>query len=156
MKNIILSCAIAVMAISNSFKKEDKQPPPFVIDECTYIQPILENEGMEEKYQYTRTIKFYYKDPMPKPIELRNGTFVSGYCSDQTEVTFVTMLNDTVKAVSVKDLNCVIRATVNFEQIDIVKLRKAKLKILKIKNLVSDNEYVYYIHTDYFQKYLKP
>jgi hypothetical protein len=28
--------------------------------------------------------------------------------------------------------------------------------MLKIKNLVSDNEYVYYIHTDYFQKYLKP
>ena len=93
---------------------------------------------------------------MPKPIELRNGTFVSGYCSDQTEVTFITMLNDTIKRTSVKNLNCIIRATVNFEQIDIVKLQKAKLKMLKIKNLVSDNEYVYYIHTDYFQKYLKP
>ncbi len=156
MKNVLLSVIIAGMAIFDFLKPEDNQPPPFIIDECTYIQPILENEDMEEKYRYTRSIKFYYRDPMPGPIILRNGTIISSYCSDQSEVTFITMLNDTIKQKSVKSLNCKISAIVNFEQSEVYKLKKAKLKIFKIKNLVSENEYTYHIHTDYFQKHLIP
>jgi hypothetical protein len=155
MKNLLLSCAIGIMAFIKSSRKEDMQPPPLIIDECNYIQPILENASMDKEYQYTRTIKFYYKDPMEKPIKLRNNNFVSSYCSDQSEVTFITMLNDTIKRTSVVNLNCIIRANVNFEKEDVIKLRKSKIKIFKIKNLVSDNEYVYHMHTDYFQKYLK-
>lgn len=156
MKNILLSVMIAIMAVFDYSKPIDNQPPPLIIDECTYIQPIVENEDLDDEYKYTRSIKFYYRDPMPNPVILRNGSIVSSYCSDQSQITFITMLNDTITQLSVKSLNCKIAAIANFEQSDIIKLKKAKLKIFKIKNIVSENEYTYHIHTDYFQKYLIP
>lgn len=156
MRNIILSVLIAAFGLFKSYSYKSQQPPPFIIDENTYIQPILENETMEEKYQYTRTIKFYYIDPMPEPVVLRNGNLLHNYCSDRTQVTFITLASDTIKAISVQNLNCKISAIVNFEQSDVYKLTQSKLKIMKLKNLVTDNEYTYYLITDYFQKYLKP
>jgi hypothetical protein len=147
---------IAFIGIFKSYTYTSNQPPPFIIDENTYIQPILENETLEEKYQYTRTIKFYYIDPMPEPVVLRNGNLVRNYCSDRTQITLITLGGDTIKATSTQNLNCRISAIVNFEQEDVYKLTLSKLKILKIKNLVTDNEYTYYLVTDYFQKYLKP
>ena len=156
MRNILLSVMIAFIGIFKSYNYTGNQPPPFIIDENTYIQPILENETMEEKYQYTRTIKFYYIDPMPTPIVLENGKLLNNYCSDRTEVTLITLADDTIKQVSVQNLNCKISAIVNFDQADVYRLTKSKLKIMKLKNLVTDNEYTYYLVTDYFQKYLKP
>ncbi len=156
MRNILLSVMIAFIGIFKSYTYTSNQPPPFIIDENTYIQPILENETLEEKYQYTRTIKFYYIDPMPEPVVLRNGNLVRNYCSDRTQITLITLGGDTIKATSTQNLNCRISAIVNFEQEDVYKLTLSKLKILKIKNLVTDNEYTYYLVTDYFQKYLKP
>ena len=156
MRNILLSIMIAAFGIFKSSGYVSNQPPPFIIDENTYIQPILENETLEDKYQYTRTIKFYYIDPMPKAISLSNGNLMHNYCSDRTQVTFITLANDTIRQISVQNLNCKISAIVNFEPDQIFKLTQSKLKIMKLKNLVTDNEYTYYLVTDYFQKYLVP
>ena len=155
MRNIILSVLIATFGLFKSYSYKSEQPPPFIIDENTYIQPILENETMDEKYQYTRTIKFYYIDPMPEPVVLRNGNLLHNYCSDRTQVTFITLAGDTIRAISVQNLNCKISAIVNFDQSDIYKLTQSKLKLMKLKNLVTDNEYTYYLVTDYFQTHLK-
>lgn len=156
MRNILLSIMIAAFGIFKSSNYTGQQPPPFIVDNNTYIQPILENETLEEKYHYTRTIKFYYIDPMPKPIALSNGNLMHNYCSDRTQVTFITLADDTIRQISVQNLNCKISAIVNFEPDQIFKLTQSKLKIMKLKNLVTDNEYTYYLVTDYFQKYLIP
>lgn len=147
---------IALFGIFKNNQYTSKQPPPLIIDENTYIQPILENETLDDKYHYTRTIKFHYIDPMPKAVVLNNGSLMHNYCSDRTQVTFITLANDTIKQISVQNLNCKISAIVNFEPDQIFKLTQSKLKIMKLKNLVTDNEYTYYLVTDYFQKYLIP
>ena len=131
-----------------------EQPAPFVIDSTTRVQPIIENLEIEKKYQYTRTIKFYYKDPMPVPLTLSRGDKLRSYCSDSTLITFITANSDTVIQPSVKRMSCQILAVVNFEPFEVSKLLKSPVNTLIIKNCVTENSYTYKLNTDYFQKNL--
>jgi hypothetical protein len=130
-----------------------EQPAPLVIDSTTSIQPIVENIDIEKKFHYTRTVKFYYKDPMPNPITLSRGDKLRSYCSDSTLVTFITD-KDTVTVASVKRMSCQILAVINFKPGDVSKLLKNPVKTLVIKNCVTENSYTYKLNTDYFQKHL--
>ncbi len=131
------------------------QPSPLILKDTTkdttIIQPIIENIDMNREYQYIRTIKVYYKDKMPKPIDLKKGPPLDGYCSDITRLTFITDRNDTISRISVQRLSCRILAIVNFETEDMTKLKASPVKQIKIYNDVTENTYTYNIHTAYFQ-----
>lgn len=131
------------------------QPNPLVLTDTTkdttFIQPIIENIDMDKQDQYVRTIKVYYKDRMPKPIDLKKGPPVDGYCSDATRLTFITDRNDTISRTSVRRLSCRILAIVNFETEDIDKLKLSPVKQIKIYNEVTENTYTYNMYTTYFQ-----
>ena len=132
------------------------QPRPLILTDTTkdttFIQPIVENIDMDKKYQYVRTIKVYYKDRMPKPIDLKKGPPVDGYCSDATRLTFITDRNDTISRMSVQRLSCRILAIVNFETEDMDKLKASPVKQIKIYNDITENTYTHNIRTTYFQQ----
>lgn len=151
----ILIVCMFISGISEVSNRVDSSTPePLVIDSTTTVQPISENTDLDKELQYTRTIKFYYRDPMKTPIALSRGGKLVSYCSDSTVVTFVTALGDTVSRPSVKRMSCQILAVVNFEKEDINALLKSKVKTLTIMNCVTDNSYTYELNTDYFQRNL--
>ena len=132
------------------------QPNPLILrdttKDTTIIQPIIENIDMTKQYQYVRTIKVYYKDRMAKPIDLKKGPPVDGYCSDITRLTFITDRNDTISRTSVQRLSCRILAIINFETEDMDKLKASPVKQIRIYNEVTENIYTYNIRTTYFQQ----
>jgi hypothetical protein len=132
------------------------QPNPLILRDTTrdttIIQPIVENIDMAKEYQYVRTIKVYYKDRMPKPIDLKKGPPVDGYCSDATRLTLITDRNDTISRVSEQRLSCRILAIINFETEDMDKLKASPVKQIRVYNDITENTYIYDIHTTYFQK----
>jgi hypothetical protein len=134
---------------------EMSQPKPLILRDSTQdtviIQPIVENIDMNKQYQYIRTIKVYYKDRMAKPIDLKKGPPVDGYCSDSTKLTFITTLNDTISRYSTKHLSCRILGVVNYTDQDINKLKKSPTKEIWIYNRVTENTYKYKVYTSYFQ-----
>lgn len=132
-----------------------EQPEALYIDSNTYIQPILENEDSAIEYRFIRTLKVYYKDPMTKPLYLKDGTPLSSYCSDQTKLELITFRNDTISQISTRRMSCQILAIINLTEDDIFYLKNTRVKEIIITNMVTDNRYSYFINTDYFQKTLK-
>jgi hypothetical protein len=127
-----------------SFLSINRPPEPLSIGE-TRIVPIVENEDLGPKYWYIRTIKLYYKDRMPRSIELRKGLPIDSYCSDETDLTFYSN-SDSLTIKSYKQLSCEILAIYNLSEKDSDWLKSHLVYRIKINNIVTENKY--YINMD--------
>ena len=127
------------------------QPSAFIQGDIT-IQPILENEDLDILYQYIRSIKVYYRDPLEKPILLQNNGFIYNYCSDSSVVTFKSIA-DSIKVPSVKRMSCVIMAIINLTKRDSEWLKSHIVNEVAVVNTVTDNRFsVYMDDTEYFRR----
>jgi hypothetical protein len=136
-----------------SFLSINRPPEPLVNGE-TRIVPIIENEDLGPKYWYIRTIKLYYKDKLPRGIELRKGPPINSYCSDETDLTFYSN-SDSLTIKSYKRLSCEILAIYNFSEKDSDWLKSHLVYRLKIHNIITENKY--YVNIDnvsYFKNLL--
>lgn len=127
-----------------SFLSINRPPEPLVNGE-TRIVPIIENEDLGPKYWYIRTIKLYYKDKMPRSIELRKGPPIDTYCSDETDLTFYSH-SDSLNIKSLKQLSCEILAIYNLSERDSEWLKSHLVYRVKIHNVITENKY--YIQLD--------
>ena len=127
-----------------SFLSINRPPEPLVNGE-TRIIPIIENEDLGPKYWYIRTIKLYYKDKMPRSIELRKGPPIDTYCSDETDLTFYSN-SDSLTIKSYRQLSCEILAMYNLSERDSEWLKSHLVYRLKIYNIVTENKY--YVNID--------
>jgi hypothetical protein len=136
-----------------SFLSINRPPEPLVNGE-TRIVPIIENEELGPKYWYIRTIKLYYKDKLPRGIELRKGPPINSYCSDETDLTFYSN-SDSLTIKSYKRLSCEILAIYNLSEKDSDWLKSHLIYRLKIHNIITENKY--YVNIDnvsYFKNLL--
>ena len=136
-----------------SFLSINRPPEPLVNGE-TRIVPIIENEELGPKYWYIRTIKLYYKDKLPRGIELRKGPPINSYCSDETDLTFYSN-SDSLTIKSYKRLSCEILAIYNLSEKDSDWLKSHLVYRLKIHNIITENKY--YVNIDnvsYFKNLL--
>jgi hypothetical protein len=127
-----------------SFLSINRPPEPLTKGE-TRIVPIIENEDLGPKYWYIRTIKLYYKDKMPRSIELRKGPPIDSYCSDETDLTFYSN-SDSLTIKSYRQLSCEILAMYNLSERDSEWLKSHLVYRLKIYNIVTENKY--YVNID--------
>jgi hypothetical protein len=127
-----------------SFLSINRPPEPLSVGE-TRIVPIIENEDLGPKYWYIRTIKLYYKDKMPRSIELRKGPPIDSYCSDETDLTFYSN-SDSLTIKSYRQLSCEILAIYNLSEKDSDWLKSHLVYRIKINNIVTENKY--YINMD--------
>ena len=127
-----------------SFLSINRPPEPLSVGE-TRIVPIIENEDLGPKYWYIRTIKLYYKDKMPRSIELRKGPPIDSYCSDETDLTFYSN-SDSLTIKSYRQLSCEILAIYNLSKKDSDWLKSHLVYRIKINNIVTENKY--YINMD--------
>jgi hypothetical protein len=127
-----------------SFLSINRPPEPLVNGE-TRIVPIIENEELGPKYWYIRTIKLYYKDKLPRGIELRKGPPVNSYCSDETDLTFYSN-SDSLTVKSYKRLSCEILAIYNLSEKDSDWLKSHLVYRIKIHNIITENKY--YVNID--------
>ena len=119
-------------------------PEPLTKGEVRIV-PIIENEDLGPKYWYIRTIKLYYKDKMPHGIELRKGSPIDSYCSDETDLTFYSN-SDSLTVKSYRRLSCEILAIYNLSEKDSDWLKSHLVYRIKIYNVVTENKYI--IHID--------
>jgi len=127
------------------------QPSPLIQGNVT-IQPILENDDLDIKYQYIRSIKVYYRDPLEKPILLQNNGFIYNYCSDSTVVIFKSVA-DSIKIPSVKRMSCEIMAIINLTRRDSEWLKSHIVNEVVVVNTITDNRFsVYMDDTEYFRR----
>lgn len=128
-----------------AYKKIDlPQPPPLILDTDSNfkLQPIVENIDLKG-YEFVMTFKLYYKDKMAKPIDLKKGPPLDGYCSDLTLVTFYLSNGDSVKVESIKRMSCKILAIFNLEKYQNQKLKNYPIDSIKVVNYVTENKYVF-------------
>ena len=127
------------------------QPGPYIQGDVS-IQPIVENEDLDIKSQYIRSIKVYYKDPLEKPIILQNNQALYNYCSDSTLVIFKSVV-DSIKVPSVKRMSCEIMAIINLTRRDSEWLKSHIVNEVVVVNTITDNRFsVYMDDTEYFRK----
>ena len=129
------------------------QPSAFIQGDIT-IQPILENEDLDIKYQYIRSIKVYYKDPLKAPTLLQNDQILYNYCSDSSVVIFKSVA-DSIKIPSVKRMSCEIMAIINLTKRDSEWLKSHIVNEVAVVNTITDNRFsVYMDDKEYFRKLL--
>ena len=127
------------------------QPGPYIQGDIT-IQPILENDDLDIKYQYIRSIKVYYRDPLEKPIILQNNQALYNYCSDSTVVTFKS-ISDSIKIPSTKRMSCEILAVINLTKRDSEWLKSHIVNEVAVVNTITDNRFsVYMDDKEYFRR----
>lgn len=127
------------------------QPSAYIQGDVT-IQPIVENEDLDIKSQYIRSIKVYYKDPLEKPIILQNNQALYNYCSDSSVVIFKSVA-DSIKVSSVKRMSCEIMAIINLTRRDSEWLKSHIVNEVAVVNTITDNRFsVYMDDTEYFRK----
>jgi hypothetical protein len=127
------------------------QPGPYIQGDIS-IQPILENDDLDIKYQYIRSIKVYYRDPLKKPIILQNNSAIYNYCSDSTVVIFKSVA-DSIKVPSVKRMSCEIMAIINLSKRDSEWLKSHIVNQFVVINTVTDNRFAVYMDdTEYFRR----
>ena len=127
------------------------QPGPYIQGDIT-IQPILENEDLDIKYQYIRSIKVYYRDPLEKPIILQNNQALYNYCSDSSIVTFKS-ISDSIKISSTKRMSCEILAVINLSKRDSEWLKSHIVNEVSVVNTITDNRFAVYMDDiEYFRK----
>ena len=127
------------------------QPGPYIQGDVT-IQPILENEDLDIKYQYIRSIKVYYRDPLEKPIILQNNSAIYNYCSDSSVVTFKSVA-DSIKISSIKRMSCEIMAIINLTKRDSEWLKSHIVNEVSVVNTITDNRFsVYMDDKEYFRR----
>jgi hypothetical protein len=127
------------------------QPSAYIQGDIT-IQPIVENEDLDIKSQYIRSIKVYYRDPLEKPIILQNNQVLYNYCSDSSVVIFKSVA-DSIRIPSVKRMSCEIMAIINLTRRDSEWLKSHIVNEVAVVNTVTDNRFsVYMDDTEYFRK----
>ena len=127
------------------------QPSAYIQGDIT-IQPIVENEDLDIKSQYIRSIKVYYRDPLEKPIILQNNQVLYNYCSDSSVVIFKSVA-DSIKVPSVKRMSCEIMAIINLTRRDSEWLKSHIVNEVAVVNTITDNRFsVYMDDTEYFRK----
>lgn len=127
------------------------QPSAYIQGNIT-IQPIVENEDLDIKSQYIRSIKVYYRDPLEKPIILQNNQVLYNYCSDSSVVIFKSVA-DSIRIPSVKRMSCEIMAIINLTRRDSEWLKSHIVNEVAVVNTVTDNRFsVYMDDTEYFRK----
>jgi hypothetical protein len=137
--------------IESYLKTETNQPPPLILDpDSTFkLQPIVENIDLKG-YEVIFSFKLYYKDKMVKPINLKKGPPIDGYCSDLTIITFYLENQDSVKIESVKRMSCHILAIFNLTKEQNNKLRTYPMKSVKVLNYVTENQYTFPINDNMY------
>ncbi len=127
------------------------QPPAYIQGDVT-IQPIVENEDLDIKSQYIRSIKVYYRDPLEKPILLQNKQSLYNYCSDSSVVIFKSVV-DSIKIPSVKRMSCEIMAIINLSKRDSEWLKSHIVNEVVVVNTITDNRFsVYMDDKEYFRR----
>jgi hypothetical protein len=129
----------------NTYSKTDfPQPSPLVLDVDSNfkVQPIVENIDLKG-YEFIMTFKLYYKDKMVKPIDLKKGSPIDGYCSDLTLITFYFSNGDSLNVESVKRMSCKILAIFNLEKYQNQKLKNYPINSIKVVNHVTENKYIF-------------
>ena len=127
------------------------QPGPYIQGDIS-IQPILENEDLDIKLQYIRSIKVYYRDPLDKPIILQNKQAIYNYCSDSSVVIFKSVA-DSIKIPSVKRISCEIMAIINLNIRDSEWLKSHIVNEVSVVNTITDNRFsVYMDDKEYFRR----
>ena len=127
------------------------QPGPYIQGDVS-IQPIVENEDLDIKSQYIRSIKVYYKDPLEKPIILQNNQALYNYCSDSSVVIFKSVA-DSIKIPSVKRMSCEIMAIINLTRRDSEWLKSHIVNEVAVVNTITDNRFsVYMDDKEYFRR----
>jgi hypothetical protein len=128
-------------------KIETPQPSPLILDADSNfkIQPIVENIDLKG-YEFIISFKLYYKDKMVKPIDLKKGPPVDGYCSDLTIMTFYFSNGDSLKLESVKRMSCKILAIFNLEEYQNKKLKNSPINSIKVVNYVTENKYLFSVN----------
>lgn len=127
------------------------QPSAYIQGDIT-IQPIVENEDLDIKSQYIRSIKVYYRDPLEKPIILQNNQALYNYCSDSSVVIFKSVA-DSIRIPSVKRMSCEILAIINLTRRDSEWLKSHIVNEVAVVNTITDNRFsVYMDDTEYFRK----
>ena len=127
------------------------QPSAYIQGDIT-IQPILENDDLDIKYQYIRSIKVYYRDPLEKPILLQNRQALYNYCSDSSVVTFKS-ISDSIKIPSTKRMSCEILAVINLTKRDSEWLKSHIVNEVAVVNTITDNRFsVYMDDKEYFRR----
>ena len=127
------------------------QPSAYIQGDVT-IQPIVENEDLDIKSQYIRSIKVYYRDPLEKPIILQNNQALYNYCSDSSVVIFKSVA-DSIKVPSVKRMSCEILAIINLTRRDSEWLKSHIVNEVAVVNTITDNRFsVYMDDIEYFRK----
>jgi hypothetical protein len=127
------------------------QPSAYIQGDVT-IQPIVENEDLDIKSQYIRSIKVYYRDPLEKPIILQNNQALYNYCSDSSVVIFKSVA-DSIKVPSVKRMSCEILAIINLTRRDSEWLKSHIVNEVVVVNTITDNRFsVYMDDIEYFRK----
>jgi len=126
---------------------ETPQPPPLILDTDSNfkVQPIVENIDLKG-YEFIISFKLYYKDKMVKPIDLKKGPPVDGYCSDLTIMTFYFSNGDSLKLESVKRMSCKILAIFNLEKYQNQKLKNYPINSIKVVNQVTENKYLFVVN----------
>jgi hypothetical protein len=127
------------------------QPGPYIQGDIS-IQPIIENEDLDNDYQYIRSIKVYYRDPLEKPILLQNKQALYNYCSDSSVVIFKSVA-DSIKVPSVKRMSCEIMAIINLTRRDSEWLKSHIVNEVVVVNTITDNRFsVYMDDKEYFRR----
>ena len=127
------------------------QPSAYIQGDIT-IQPIVENEDLDIKSQYIRSIKVYYRDPLEKPIILQNNQALYNYCSDSSVVIFKSVA-DSIRIPSVKRMSCEIMAIINLTRRDSEWLKSHIVNEVVVVNTITDNRFsVYMDDIEYFRK----
>ena len=127
------------------------QPSAYIQGDVT-IQPIVENEDLDIKSQYIRSIKVYYRDPLEKPIILQNNQALYNYCSDSSVVIFKSVA-DSIRIPSVKRMSCEIMAIINLTRRDSEWLKSHIVNEVVVVNTITDNRFsVYMDDIEYFRK----
>ena len=127
------------------------QPPAYIQGDVT-IQPIVENGDLDIKYQYIRSIKVYYRDPLEKPIILQNNNAIYNYCSDSSVVIFKSVA-DSIQISSIKRMSCEIMAIINLTRRDSEWLKSHIVNEVAVVNTITDNRFSAYMDdTEYFRR----
>lgn len=127
------------------------QPSAYIQGDVT-IQPIVENEDLDIKSQYIRSIKVYYRDLLKKPIILQNNQVLYNYCSDSSVVIFKSAA-DSIRIPSVKRMSCEIMAIINLTKRDSEWLKSHIVNEVAIVNTVTNNRFsVYMDDKEYFRR----
>lgn len=142
--------------VSMQYYFDIDQPPPLILDSDSNfrLQPLVENIDLKG-YEIVLSLKLYYKDKMVKPLDVKKGPPIDGYCSDSTIIMFKFDDLDSIKLGSVKRMSCKILAIFNLQKSDNIKLKTKTLDKISITNYVTENRYDFVIKDKtYFNRWI--